>query len=110
MTNKYVKRTIIMHSRETYNAVIPSDELITAMTDLSSGAYKLLIYYYSRKTGWNFEDKEIAETIGLGDRRVKEVRKELIDKKYLLILKGNPIDNYFIGRKAVQEWENPDEV
>lgn len=99
-----------MHSREPYNSTIPSDELITAMTDLSSGAYKLLIYYYSRRTGWNFDDVEIAKTIGVTDRRVKELRKELTDKKYILILKGNPIDNYFIGRKAVQEWDNPDEV
>lgn len=98
-----------MHSRESHNATIPSDELITAMTDLSSGAYKLLIYYYSRRTGWNFDDAEIAKTIGVAERRVRELRKELTERKYLLILKG-AIDNYFIGRKAVQEWENPDEV
>lgn len=109
MTKKYVKRTVIMHSRDTYNATIPSDELVAAMTDLSAGAFKLLMYYYSRKTGWNFDDKEIAKTIGMSERRVKEVRKELVDHKYLLILKGD-IDNYFIGRKAVLEWENPDQI
>ena len=108
MTDKYVKRTILMHSRETYNATIPTDELITAMTDLSTGAYKLLMYYYSRKTGWNFNEAEIAKAIGVTQRRVKELRKELVDHKYLLVLKGE-VDNYFIGRRAVQEWENPDE-
>ncbi len=97
-----------MHSKTINTASIPTDELITAMKDLSTGAYKLLMYYYSRKTGWNFSDREIANTIDVSERRLKELRKELIDGKYLLILKGG-IDNYFVGRNAVQEWENPDE-
>ena len=97
-----------MHSRETHNASIPTDEIITAMTDLSAGAFKLLMYYYSRRTGWNFSETEICKAIGVTDRRLKELRKELVEKKYLLVLKGS-IDNYFVGRKAVQEWENPDE-
>ncbi len=109
MTTKYVKRTVIMHSRDSnYNTSIPTEELITAMNDLSTGAYKMLMYYYSRKTGWNFSDTEIAKTIDVSERTVKTLRKELIDKKYLSIAKG-AIDNYFIGRRAVQEWDNPDE-
>lgn len=109
MANKYVKRTVIMHSRDSlHNASIPSDELITAMTDLSTGAYKLLMYYYSRKTGWNFDDAEIAKTLDVTERTLKLLRSELITKKYLYVAKG-AIDNYFVGRKAVQEWDNPDE-
>lgn len=97
-----------MHSRDNnYNTSIPTEELITAMNDLSTGAYKLLMYYYSRKTGWNFNDTEIAKTIGVSERTIKGLKKELIDNKYLYIAKG-AIDNYFIGRKAVQEWDNPE--
>lgn len=108
MTTNLVKRTLTMHSKEIYNTSIPSNELLVAMKDLSTGAYKLLMYYYSKKTGWQYDDNEIASTIDVTVRRVKELRKELIEMKYLLIVKGT-VDLYFVGRKAVADWENPDE-
>ena len=107
MTQKYAKRTVLMHSQGHFQCRIPADEALTAMTDLSAGAYKLLIYYYSKSTGWSFVDKQIADTIGVTERRLKELRKELIEKRYLYIAKGD-IDNYFIGRRQVSEWLNPD--
>ena len=97
-----------MHSKEIYNTSIPSNELLVAMKDLSTGAYKLLMYYYSKRTGWQYNDDEIASVIDVTPRRVKELRKELIDMKYLLIVRGT-VDLYFVGRKAVTDWENPDE-
>lgn len=104
-----MKRSIIMHSQGAYRCRIPTNEALSAMKDLSSGAFKLLIYYYSKSTGWNFEDGEIADTLEVTLRRLKELRKELTDKDYLLVLKGGDIDNYFIGRQAVQGWKNPPE-
>lgn len=87
---------------------IPTTEAIDAMKDLSSGAFKLLIYYYSKSTGWEFKDKEIADALGVTEKRVGELRKGLVDKDYLLIEKGGYIDNYFIGRQAVRKWKDPD--
>lgn len=99
------KRNIMMHSRHAYTCRIPTQEAITAMKDLSDTAYKLLIYYYSKSTGWNFDDKEIAEVLGVTARTVANARNELIAKEYLHIEKGKTIDNYFIGRQAVNEWK-----
>lgn len=97
-----------MHSAGSYRCRIPTSEAITAMKDLSSGAFKLLIYYYSKSTGWDFHDGEIADTLGVGDKRLQELKKELTDKDYLFIARGTDIDNYFIGRQAVQNWKNPE--
>lgn len=99
-----------MHSQTAYRCKIPTHEAIDAMKDLSSGAFKLLIYYYSKSTGWQFDDKEMADTIGITVKRLSELKKELVDKDYLLILKGHDIDNYFIGRNAVRNWKDPDKA
>ncbi len=97
-----------MHSTTAYTCRIPTHEAIEAMTDLSDIAYKLLIYYYSKSTGWNFNDEEIAKVIGVTARTVGEKRNELIDKGYLLVEKGKNIDNYFVGKRAVMEWKFPE--
>lgn len=103
------KRSIVMHSQGMYKCKIPTHEAISAMKDLTSGAFKLLIYYYSKSTGWEFDDDEIADTLSVTPKRLKELKKELTDKDYLLVAKGADIDNYFIGRQAVQNWKNPPE-
>lgn len=95
-----------MHSKEHYNTSIPTNEVLNAMKDLSTGAYKLLMYYYSKRTGWQYDEQEMANTIDVSVRRIKELKKELVDKKYLLIVKG-AVDLYFVGRTAVSNWENP---
>ena len=97
-----------MHSTGAYRCRIPTEEAITAMKDLTANAYKLLIYYYSKSTGWKFDDAEMAETIGVTDRTLKDCKRELINKGYLYIEKGTTIDNYFIGKQAVFAWKNPD--
>ena len=96
-----------MHSQNPYKCRIPTHEALSAMKDLSSGAFKLLIYYYSKSTGWEFKDEEIADALGVTIKRLKELKKELVDKGYLLVLKGSDIENYFIGRQAVQAWQHP---
>ena len=96
-----------MHSNDPYKCRIPTYEALDAMKDLSSGAFKLLIYYYSRSSGWDFNDTDIANTLGVTTKRLLELRKELVDKEYLLISKGTHIDNYFVGKKAVREWKYP---
>lgn len=97
-----------MHSVGQYRCRIPTHEAIDAMKDLSSGAFKLLIYYYSKSTGWEFKDAEIADTLGITVKRLGELKKELVDKDYLLVERGQNIDNYFIGRQAVRNWKDPD--
>ena len=86
-------------------ARIPQKELLDAMKDLSSGAYKLLMYYYSRNDGWRFVDENIASAIDTSTRQVKKFRKELIDAGYLLVQRGE-VDVYFIGRLAVKRFED----
>lgn len=108
MPKPHKGRNIMSHTTSQFTCRIPTDEAMTAMKDLSSGAYKLLIYYYSKSTGWNFQDVEIANTVGVAVDTLRKLHKELKDKGYLLIEKGPTITNYFVGRKAVLEWTDPD--
>lgn len=97
-----------MHSTEPYTCRISTREALTAMKDLSSGAFKLLIYYNSKSTGWDFQNSEIADTIGVSERRLVILTKELIDKRYLYITKSSDLTVYFIGRQQVMDWLDPD--
>lgn len=99
-----------MHSKSNFTCRIPTEEALLAMKDLSSGAFKLLIYYYSKSTGWKFIDEQIAETLGVTLIVMKRLKKELVDKGYLYIEKGTNFNTYFIGRQSVLEWNNPDLV
>jgi hypothetical protein len=109
MAEKHVKRSVIMHSKETYNTTIPSDELLVAMKELSNNELKLLLYYYSRKTGWVFHDDEVAKSIDVSVRTFRDLRNSLIKKQYLFIGKGDP-DIYFIGRKQVLDWVSGEDL
>ena len=95
-----------MHSQDPYKCKAPTYEVLDAMKELSSGAFKLLMYYYSRSTGWSFEDEDIAESLDVTVRVFKTLRKELVDKEYLLINKGET-NVYFVGKRAVKEWKYP---
>jgi len=88
-------------------AYIPADELITAQHDLSNGAYKLLMYYYSKGDKWEWKDKEMSEELGISPRSLKDFRNELVSMEYLYIVKG-PITHVFIGRQAVTGWKAPE--
>ena len=99
-----MSKSVLKKSETRYMARIPQKELTDAMTDLSAGAYKLLMYYYSRNDGWIFDENNIAKTIDTSTRQVKKFRKELIDKEYLLIQRGQ-VDVYFIGTLAVQKFK-----
>ena len=86
------------------NVEIPQAEILAMMSDLTSGAKDLLLYYYSRNDGWRFDDENIAKFIKSSERQVKKFRRELIAKQYLLIQKGE-VDVYFIGRLAVEKFK-----
>ena len=101
--NTKVTKSILKKSETKYMAKIPQTEIIEAMKDLSNGSYKLLMYYYSRRDGWRFIDANIANAIDSSERQVKKFRKELIDKHYLLIQKGQ-VDVYFVGKLAVRQF------
>ena len=87
---------------------MPQAEVTKGLQELSSGAYRLLTYYYSRNDGWIFDDKNIANVLGSSERQIKRYRKELLDDKYLLIHKGQT-DVYFIGQGAVNKFINQTE-
>lgn len=95
-------KDVINHSKERRMLSMPSNEATKAMSELSSGAFKLLVYYYSKQNGWKFDDNEIAKTLNITVKRFKEIRKELVDKDYLLIGKGRgDYTNYFVGKSQV---------
>lgn len=96
-----------MHSQDAYRCKAPTYEVLDAMKELSSNAFKLLIYYYSKSTGWKFTDVDIANTLDVTAKTVGILRKELIDKGYLYILKNKHTDTYFVGKRAVKEWKYP---
>jgi len=104
-----MKTTLLEKSRRTYMSSIPADELLSAMKDLTPKAYQLLMYHYSKNSGWNFNDLEIAESLGISERMVKQYRRELIEKDYLMIIKGK-VDLYFIGRQSVLDFKAPNEI
>ena len=104
-----MKRTMNTHSRRKYMAQIPSDELITAQHDLGNNAYKLLMYYYSKGTKWNWCDDNMIKDLGWSKRTLADCRNELIKQEYLYIEPGKHTDLYFIGRQAVNEWKMPDD-
>jgi len=97
------KSAVFKKTKVKYMTNIPQAEAVAAMKDLSNGAYKLLIYYYSRRDGWVFDDEVIANTIGSSARQVKKFRKELISGEYLLVQKG-AVDVYFVGKGAVRKF------
>ena len=100
-----MSKAVLKKSETKFMARIPQRELVEAMSELSSGAYKLLMYYYSRNDGWIFNDTNIGKSIGTSTRQVKKFRKELTDNDYLLIQRGQ-VDVYFIGSLAVEKFRN----
>lgn len=96
-------KAILKKTETKYMARIPQREIVSAMSDLSSNSYKLLMYYYSRRDGWEFVEENMASVIGTSVRQLKKARKELIDKGYLLIQKGS-VDVYFVGQGAVTKF------
>ena len=99
-----IRKAVLKKSKGKYMAQIPQKEIVEAMKELSANAYKLLMYYYSRRDGWRFDDENIANAIGTSARQVKKARRELISQGYLLIQKGE-VDVYFIGKKAVKQFK-----
>lgn len=106
-SKKYDKRAVIQYSSDRNRCKIPTQEAVEAMTKLNENEYKLLIYYYSHNSGWNFSDDKICKDLGgITSRTLNNARKSLIEKGYLLIVQGN-IDIYFVGQEAVRRWQNP---
>lgn len=101
------KKDIVMHSQDPYKCKAPTYEVLESMKELTDTGFKLLMYYYSKSTGWKFDDADIAATLGVTPRTVANARKELIEKEYLLIEKGRNLDTYFVGKRAVREWKYP---
>lgn len=84
-------------------ARIPAKEIVDANKKLTSKAFALLMYYYTKSENWQWDDKVTAHDLGLTTRKVREYRNELIKEGYLYIAKGNLVNNVFIGRQAVTD-------
>lgn len=104
------RKDIIMHSSASFTCKAPTYEVLEAMKELNETEFKLLMYYYSKSSGWSFNDADIANTIGVKERAVVNAKRVLIDKNYLLIIKNKVMDTYFVGKKAVLSWKYPEEV
>ena len=99
------KKTLIVHSKDNYMMRMPIHESNEAMKELNPKAYQLLVYYYSKYSGWNFNDDDIAISINVpNERAVKKYKKELIDKEYLWITGKYPTV-YSIGKVAVSDFK-----
>ena len=100
MNGSFFKR-----SKGRYMTHIPSDEIVLAITDLSKGAYQLLMYYYSREDGWVFYDNSTMTDLSISKRVFQAHKKELKDKNYLIILKAEA-DTYIVGKQAVKKYRD----
>ena len=103
------RKDIVMHSQDTFRCKAPTYEVLEAMKELNETEFKLLMYYYSKSTGWKFDDAQIASTIGVTPRTLVIAKHSLIDKEYLYIMKHKEADTYFVGKRAVREWKYPPE-
>ena len=83
---------------------IPNDQLIKALK-LSSPAFKVLIYYYSKSGSWSFNDDTIATDCGLSKRGFNDARRELINNDWLIMDKGGIITIYILGLDSVGEYK-----
>lgn len=83
---------------------IPEQELLDAIKELTGNALKLFLYYFTKGSGWTFKDEEIAILLDVTEKTIAANRRELIDKKFLLIVEGKEIDNYFLGKTKVHKW------
>ena len=103
---KNYTKTIFKQTKGRYMAQIPQNEILDSIKELTPGARNLLLYIYSLNDGWVFVEENVAKAIGTTVRQLKKYRKELVEKKYLLIQKGET-DIYFIGKATVREFLNP---
>ena len=107
MTPMKKKKSIVKKSVVDQMAMtrIPNSDLFEGYRELTSNAFKLLTYYYSKGDGWVFDPKVIAEALGLSSTRtVQTLTKELQTRGYLYCPKGD-LDVYIVGKKQVQEYK-----
>ena len=82
---------------------IPNSDLTDGYRELSSNAFKVLTYFYSKGDGWVFDNKFIAHALDLKTRTISDLIRELEIKGYLLQQKGN-INVYIVGKLRVHEY------
>jgi len=99
------KRTIMKKIYKQHKIQLPSEEIEMAMKELSPKAFQLLTYYYSKSDGYVFYNQVIAELLNISTRQLSTYHKELKDKRYLHIQKGD-VTIYFIGKSAVEDFHN----
>jgi len=96
------KKLFFWKSIGKYRMAIGVPEVLQAMEELTTNAFKLLIYFYTKDTGWTYNEEHVATSIGVNVRSVRRLKKELIDKEYLLIFEGER-DVYVLGLEQVNK-------
>jgi len=99
----YDKDSVMKKDISSYSN-IPNDQLVKAMK-LSSSAFKLLIYYFSKSGSWKFNDTTIIKECNLTERSMKDARRELINNDWLIIDKSGIIDIYILGLDIVDQYK-----
>jgi len=99
-------KTIFKREAAKHMASIPQKEITSGLKELSSGAYRLLTYLYSRGDNWIFSEKNTAIALATSPRQVAKYRRELIELGYLHIERAETVDLFFVGKGAVSNHLN----
>jgi archaellin len=72
-------------------ATINLEAMSKAACDLDAGAFKLWCYFAKNQNGYEFalSSKDVGQNFGMKIKQYNNAVKELIDKGYLVISKGN---------------------
>jgi len=84
---------------------IPSEDILSGLKELSSGAFKLLIYYYGRDYRFDWSSTECVPELKLSSRQLKLYRNELMYSGYLLVISGDLLDMLYLGKATVCEFK-----
>ena len=97
------KDSIIIKDIESDRYNIPPNQIKLAM-DLSSPAFKLLIYMFSKAGSWEFREDIMISECKLTKRSYADARRELIQNQWLIEDRSGNIVTYIIGRDKVEAY------
>lgn len=102
-SDDYKDKDSIIRKDTTKFTNIPAQDIEDAMT-LSSGAFRLLIYLFSKSGTWKFNKATIKKVCKLTDRGYADARRELIRTGWYEEEKDGAIKIFLIGKRTVSEF------
>lgn len=99
------KVSVIHKTSSKISAKIATEDLNSAIEQLSPNALRLLMYYYSKGTGWRFDDEKITKKLGIKQRTLNSIRKELIDKGFIFIIHAEAANTYVLGKQTTHKFK-----